>query len=150
MDVHSSTQRSRNMAAIKASNTKPELYIRKILTEECFRYRLNRKDLPGKPDIVLTKFNTVIFIHGCFWHMHNCHLGKLPKSNISFWQDKLNSNKNRDLRNIQILKDLGWRVLVIWECAVKGKYKFTEELLKESIKNFLFNNDQYYEIFPTH
>ena len=134
------------MAAIKSSCTKPELYIRKILTAGGFRYRLNRKDLPGKPDIVLSKYSAVIFIHGCFWHMHSCHLGKLPKSNISFWQNKLGRNQERDVENIQSLKELGWRVLVIWECALKGKFRIKEEVLNRKIVNFLFVNDQYDEI----
>lgn len=123
-------QRSRNMAAIKASNTSLEVYIRKILFSEGFRYRINQKNLPGTPDIVLAKYKTVVFVHGCFWHRHRCHLGSTPKSNIDFWNKKFNSNLDRDQRNIQSLLDLRWKIVIIWECAVKGKFKLSENILR--------------------
>lgn len=132
-DVHNTEQRSRNMAAIKASNTSPEIYVRKILFAEGFRYRLHKKYLPGKPDIVLAKYKTVVFIHGCFWHKHLCHLGTTPKSNSEFWNKKLTSNSDRDLRNIKLLLDSGWKVVIVWECAVKGKLKLPEQILKLSL-----------------
>jgi DNA mismatch endonuclease (patch repair protein) len=128
------------MAAIKASNTSLEVYIRKILFSEGFRYRLNQKNLPGKPDIVLAKYKTAVFIHGCFWHRHQCHLGSIPKSNIDFWTKKLNSNADRDQKNIQLLLDLGWKVIIIWGCAIKGKFKLSENDLRfklsSSIRDF--------------
>ncbi|MDP2102098.1 MAG: DNA mismatch endonuclease Vsr [Methylotenera sp.] len=130
VDLQTHEQRSLNMAAIKASNTLPEIYIRKILFSEGFRYRLNQKNLPGKPDIVLAKHKTVVFIHGCFWHKHQCHLGSTPKTNTDFWIKKFNSNVDRDQRNVQSLLELGWNIVIIWECAIKGKFKLPENSLR--------------------
>ncbi|XKH01818.1 DNA mismatch endonuclease Vsr [Marinobacter nauticus] len=121
-DVHDRATRSRNMAAIKGKNTKPEILLRKALFKQGFRFRLHRKDLPGKPDIVLPKYNAVIFVQGCFWHGHdNCPMFKLPASRKEFWEEKILKNKERDSINIQLLNDSGWRVAEVWECALKGK-----------------------------
>lgn len=108
------------MAAIKSKNTKPELMIRKGLFAKGFRYKVHDKNLPGKPDLVLPKYNAVIFIHGCFWHGHGCHLFKWPKTRTEFWKDKIEGNKARDKKVLQKLKEKGWRTLVIWECSIKG------------------------------
>ena len=117
MDVVSSEKRSLMMSGIKGKDTQPEIAVRKFLHANGFRFRLHRKDLPGKPDIVLPKMNTCIFVHGCFWHRHNCKKGRhLPKSNIEFWEEKLGKNKIRDRKNAKALRDLGWQVLTIWEC----------------------------------
>jgi DNA mismatch endonuclease (patch repair protein) len=129
----SKEQRSKNMAAIKSSNTLPEIYIRKTLFSEGLRYRLNQKNLPGKPDIVLAKYKTAIFIHGCFWHRHNCHLGSTPKSNTEFWIEKFNANVSRDRGNVKSLLDLGWKTIIVWECAIKGKFKLPENILRLSL-----------------
>ncbi|MFW8602147.1 very short patch repair endonuclease [Desulfobacterota bacterium M19] len=113
--------RSKNMAAIKNKDTKPEIIVRKFLHKSGYRFRLHRKDLPGKPDITLARFKTVIFVHGCFWHRHEqCDNSVMPKSNVSFWRKKLNGNVVRDKKNIKLLKELGWKVLVVWECEVKN------------------------------
>ena len=144
-DIKTPEQRSLNMAAIKASNTGPERYIRKLLTLEGFRYRLNRKELPGKPDLVLSKFKTVVFIHGCFWHMHMCHIGSIPKSNTEFWSSKLKLNLLRDQRNCQLLMALGWKVVVVWECSIKGKYKIQEGELRRQLSNFIRDNHCIYK-----
>lgn len=115
-------QRSRNMSAIKGKNTKPEITVRKYLHNSGFRFRLHKKGLPGKPDIVLAKWKTVVFVHGCFWHRHKgCKHAYTPKSNVESWQDKFDSNVRRDLKNNEELRKLGWKVLVIWECEVKHK-----------------------------
>lgn len=120
MDKHTPEQRHRNMAAVKGKNTKPEIAIRKLLHAQGYRFRLHRKDLPGKPDIVLPKYKTVIFINGCFWHQHEgCKHAAIPATNRDFWETKLNSNKARDQRIRQELQSLGWRVLTLWECEIK-------------------------------
>ena len=118
MDVLTPEQRHYNMSQIHSKDTKPELIVRKWLWSNGYRYRLHRKDLPGKPDIVFPKYKAVIFIHGCFWHKHNCKYGSTPKTNKNFWKIKLNSNVERDKRNIRKIKKLHWRVLVIWECEI--------------------------------
>ncbi|RUR14027.1 very short patch repair endonuclease [Legionella septentrionalis] len=113
-------ERSRNMAAIKGKNTRPEIAVRSYLHKEGFRYRLHKKDLPGKPDIVLKKYNTVLFINGCFWHRHkDCRYAYTPKSNLKFWQNKFDKNVENDLKKHEHLKKLGWNVVVIWECQIK-------------------------------
>ena len=121
VDVHDSLTRSRNMSAIKSKNTKPELVIRKGLFALGFRYRLHAKGLPGSPDIVLKKYKTCIFVNGCFWHMHDCDLFVLPKSNTDFWMEKLTANKLRDTKNKLKLSALGWKVIVVWECRFTGR-----------------------------
>ena len=121
MDVLTKEQRSRNMAAIKHKNTKPELIVRSLIHRMGFRYSLHRKDLPGKPDIVLAGRRKVIFVHGCFWHIHRCRYGRVvPATNADFWLAKRQSNVQRDKRNRRGLKDSGWDTLVIWECWTKN------------------------------
>ena len=121
MDIVSKEKRSLMMSGIKGKDTGPELTVRKFLHAKGLRFRLHRKDLPGKPDIVLPKMNTCIFVHGCFWHRHNCKKGKhLPKSNVEFWEEKLGKNKVRDEKNKKALQKLGWKVLVIWECQTNN------------------------------
>jgi DNA mismatch endonuclease, patch repair protein len=120
MDIVSAQTRSRMMAGIGPRNTRPELLVRRLLFAAGFRYRLHRRDLPGAPDIVLPRHRLAIFVHGCFWHQHpGCPLAKMPASNRAFWKDKLDRNQQRDCRNIEKLRSLGWRVLVIWECATR-------------------------------
>ncbi len=120
MDVLTPEQRQRCMASISGKNTKPELIVRKLLYSLGYRYRLHYANLPGKPDLVFPGRRKVIFIHGCFWHRHDCKKGKsMPSKNSGFWQKKLADNASRDNRNISELKKLGWEVLVIWECQIK-------------------------------
>ena len=124
MDVFSVSKRSDIMSKVAGKDTKPEIFVRKFLFSKGFRYRKNVTDLPGKPDIVLAKYKTVIFIHGCFWHGHkNCDAAKLPSSNVDYWVKKVTSNENRDSQNIHLLKEAGWNVIVIWECELKTKNK---------------------------
>ena len=113
--------RSRMMAGIRGKNTKPELAIRSALHRRGFRFRLHRKDLPGKPDLVFARRNAVIFVHGCFWHGHDCHLFRWPKSRKDFWREKIGKNIGRDRAQYQALADTGWRIGTVWECALKGK-----------------------------
>ena len=121
VDVVSPDKRSEMMSGIKGKNTKPEIIVRKALFKRGFRYRLHKKGLPGKPDIVFPKYKAVIFVNGCFWHGHDCHLFKWPKSNPEFWKEKINGTIERDKRNHKKLQDSGWRIYTIWECSLKGK-----------------------------
>lgn len=122
-DIVDASTRSRMMSGIKSKDTRQEVEIRRRLFALGFRYRLHDKKLPGKPDIVLRKYNAVIFIHGCFWHVHDCSLFRWPSSGKVFWKKKLTGNRNRDIENIVALKKLGWRILIIWECAYRGTGK---------------------------
>jgi len=122
-DVHDPATRSRNMAAVRARDTKPELMIRKALHAAGLRYRLNVRDLPGKPDIVLPRYRAVVFVHGCFWHRHECDLFRWPESRTEFWREKLDANAARDLKAADALEEAEWRQAVVWECALKGRKK---------------------------
>jgi len=120
-DVHTPEQRSRNMAAIRGGDTKPEMRVRALLHALGYRFRLHRKDLPGKPDIVLPKYRTVIFVHGCFWHAHKgCKYARVPATRPDFWIAKLQANVERDQLAIEKLAAMGWRVLSVWECAIRN------------------------------
>lgn len=119
-DVHTPEQRSYNMSRIHSKNTKPEELVRKYLFSQGFRYRKNDARLPGKPDIVLPKYKTVIFVNGCFWHGHEgCRYFVWPKNNAEFWEEKITGNIQRDKHNRQLLANQGWRVIEIWECQLK-------------------------------
>lgn len=137
-DIFSLQKRSAIMSKIGGKNTKPEILVRKFLFSKGFRYRINVKTLPGKPDIVLPKYKTVIFINGCFWHGHNCKKGKLPSSNIDFWKEKISNNKSRDDKNSDLLIKLGWKVIIIWQCEISkidDRIKILNKLL-EDIKQY--------------
>lgn len=127
MDVHDKKTRSYNMSQIKSKNTKPEEMVCKYLFSRGFRYRKNDKRYPGKPDIVLPKYKTVIFVNGCFWHKHEgCRYFVVPKSNTEFWMNKINRNAERDAENTKKLIDMGWKVVTVWECDLKkGKKENT-------------------------
>ncbi len=132
-DVHTPEQRSRNMAAIKGGNTKPEIRVRSLLHALGYRFRLHRKDLPGKPDIVLPKYRIVIFVHGCFWHCHDCRYGSVvPATRAEFWSAKRAGNVERDKRRQEELENAGWRVETIWECETRN-----EERLRATLKKVL-------------
>ncbi len=136
MDTVSKEVRSRNMSAIRSKNTKPEAVVRSLLFALGYRYRLHRKDLPGKPDIVLKKHNTIIFVHGCFWHHHkNCRRANWPKSNQEYWLPKIQRNIERDKIHIRKLKKEGWEVLVIWECQIKNMDKLSLKIQKHFRRN---------------
>ena len=119
-DVLTPDQRSYNMSCIKNKNTKPEKIVRNFLFSKGLRYRKNDRRYPGHPDVVLPKYKTVVFVHGCFWHLHeNCRYARLPKSNIDYWSKKLTKNKERDAREQAELRNMGWKVIVVWECELK-------------------------------
>lgn len=120
-DIISPEQRSALMSRIRGKNTGIELEVRKGLHTLGFRYRLGGAGLPGRPDIVLPKHRTVVFVHGCFWHRHDCHLFRWPKSRPEFWKEKITANQERDRRSVGKLKDLGWKVETIWECELRGR-----------------------------
>lgn len=121
-DIKTREARSYNMAAIKSKNTKPESIVRKYLFSEGFRFRKNDKRYPGTPDIVLPKYKTMVFVHGCFWHGHKgCKYFVWPKNNEDFWRQKIEANKDRDQRDLERLISLGWNVIIIWECELKPK-----------------------------
>jgi len=132
-DVHDRETRSRNMAAIRNSNTKPELRVRMELHRRGLRYSLKNRALPGKPDVVLSKHRVAVFVHGCFWHRHDCNYFILPKTNTEFWKNKINANVKRDTEVIRQITAIGYRVLVIWECSFKGKNKERLDSLFERI-----------------
>lgn len=118
-DNHSKEVRSKNMSHIRSTNSKPEEKVRKALFAQGFRYKKNAKDLPGKPDIVLPKYHTVIFVNGCFWHKHNCPRFVWPSSNTDYWVPKIKRNVQRDIENQSKLSAMGWKVIVVWECELK-------------------------------
>ena len=125
-----SEQRSRNMSAIKSKNTKPEIKVRKVLHSMGYRFRLHSKDLPGSPDIVLPKYKTVIFVHGCFWHRHeNCKYASTPKKRQEFWNKKFTENIKRDLEIQDKIKNLDWRSVVIWECETKNMENLRDKII---------------------
>lgn len=124
--------RSRIMRSVKREHTAPELKLRRVLHSLGLRFRLHRKDLPGSPDIVLSKHRTIIFVHGCFWHRHpNCRLASIPKTRTEFWASKFEANINRDIKNSQMLSELGWRVLIYWECELKDSTKLTTKIMED-------------------
>jgi DNA mismatch endonuclease, patch repair protein len=120
-DIVDKATRSRMMSGIRGKNSRPELAIRHGLHRMGFRYRLHYPALAGKPDMVFPKYKAIVLINGCFWHQHDCHLFKWPATRKTFWREKILSNKARDIRNLELYSKLGWKVLVVWECAVKGK-----------------------------
>jgi DNA mismatch endonuclease (patch repair protein) len=136
------------MSGIRGKNTKPELLVRSLLFKAGYRFRLHRKDLPGKPDIVMPGRRVVIFIHGCFWHRHHaCSLARLPKSNAEFWMTKLSGNEQRDQAKYQHLANLGWRVLVVWECATRRQDDIAR--LAESIVRWVNSEGLFSELPPS-
>lgn len=134
-DNHSKEVRSMNMSHIRSTNSKPEEIVQKFLFSKGFRYRKNVRSLPGTPDIVLKKYVTVIFVNGCFWHKHDCPRFVWPSSNQEYWRPKILGNVERDKRNISALRDLGWNVIVIWECELKKAVR--EERLQRLCKEIL-------------
>lgn len=138
--------RSRMMAGIKGKDTKPEILVRHLLHERGFRYRLHRKDLPGKPDIVLPKYSAVIFVNGCFWHRHDCRFFKLPGTRTEWWAGKLEQNRIRDQRKVDQLRDAGWRVLIVWECALRDPGSIPPDKLGVKISTWLKSRNRMKQI----
>lgn len=132
MDYLTPEQRSNQMRLVRSLNTKPEMRVRKLVHALGYRYRLHRADLPGTPDLVFTSRRKIIFVHGCFWHGHSCRLGRVPKSKLDYWLNKIDTNRKRDAKVMRNLRKLNWKCLVVWECCLDD-----EQLLARKIKRFL-------------
>lgn len=130
MDTITKSERSLLMSRIRSKDTRPELVVRSILHRCGYRFRLHRKDLPGRPDIVLPRHRKIILVHGCFWHGHTCRLASKPKSNKRYWNLKIQTNRARDSRNLEALVSQGWKVLELWECDIRKGYGLEETLRK--------------------
>lgn len=135
-DIFTKKKRSEIMGRIKAKNTKPELIVRRFLFAHGFRYRIHQRGLPGRPDIVLRKHNTIVIVNGCFWHGHQrCRVFKMPKSRTAFWRSKLSKNRERDQRDRRALRNAGWKVITVWECQLrKSMVEATMRKVVESIR----------------
>lgn len=131
-DVLTPEQRRLNMSRVRGKDTKPEMVVRRGLHALGLRFRLHDRTLPGQPDLVFRKHHTVVFVHGCFWHAHGCALSKLPTTRRDFWRTKLDANVERDHRALDALQTAGWRVLVIWECALRGPLRLSHTEVHES------------------
>ena len=136
-DIFAPEKRHEIMQNVKTKNTAPEIKLRSLLHKNGFRFRVNRKDLPGKPDIVLPKYRAVIFVHGRFWHGNDCPRGQRPQTNADFWNQKIDRNVIRDKSDVSLLESLGWRVLIVWECEIKKK---NEAVLLSRVKEFLLHS----------
>lgn len=148
-DIKSPAERSKNMSAIKRANTKPELFIRHLLFDAGYRYRLQANKIPGHPDLWMRKYNTAIFVHGCFWHRHKgCTLAYMPKSRLDFWNSKFEKNIQRDKNVLAQLEERKIRCLVVWECTIKQAQKKNGDpyLILKAIEDFLLSEKQYQEI----
>lgn len=145
-DVHSRDVRSKNMRAIRNQDTAIEQRIALILKDRGFMYRVQDKALAGRPDFVVPAQQAIIFVHGCFWHRHHCYLFKMPATRTEFWTGKINSNVERDRRYVQQLQESGWKVLIIWECALRGKLRLDDDALIERLEEWLLAASQSGEI----
>jgi DNA mismatch endonuclease (patch repair protein) len=148
-DIVSPEKRSLMMSGIGPKNTRPEMIVRKGLHSKGFRYRLHVKSLPGKPDVVLPKYHAVIFVNGCFWHGHDCHLFKWPSTREEFWRDKINRNHQIDVQARAALFAAEWRVGVVWECAVKGTTRLPVDELIGQLYDWLRSTSTFKEIRGT-
>jgi DNA mismatch endonuclease (patch repair protein) len=142
VDVLTPEQRSFNMGRIRGRDTRPELTLRRGLHALGFRFRLHRKDLPGKPDLVFPARRAVIFVHGCFWHGHTCPMCRIPATRTEFWQSKIEGNRTRDSRSIIALDEKGWRVLLVWECALRGPARLPSQVAVAQCVSFLRHGEQ--------
>jgi DNA mismatch endonuclease (patch repair protein) len=141
VDVLTKNQRRLNMSRIRNKDTAPELWLRSGLHRRGFRFRLHRKDLPGRPDLTLSKYKSAIFVNGCFWHGHGCPMFKIPATRQEFWTAKIKTNRDRDASAISTLAAMGWRTFVLWECALKGPRRKPEEAILEEISLWLNGNN---------
>ncbi len=145
-DVVDTATRSKMMSAIRGKDTRPELLIRKALFKKGFRYRLHDHKLPGRPDLVFRKYRAVIFVNGCFWHQHRCHLFKWPGTRREFWEAKLNGNAATDLQALKLLMREGWRIMIVWECALKGRKRRTLEEVSQRAAKWLVSGQGHIEV----
>ena len=141
-DVHDKATRSKNMRAIGTRNTAIEKRLAGLLTQAGFDFRVQDPALAGRPDFVIDAWQCIIFTHGCFWHHHHCYLFKVPATRTEFWLEKIGKNVERDRRDISRLQELGWRVLIVWECALRGREKLTDEALSERLEEWICGGGQ--------
>lgn len=146
MDVLSAEQRKLNMRSIKGRDTKPELIIRHGLHALGLRYRLHDAKLAGRPDLVFSKYKVAVFVHGCFWHGHNCPMFQLPATRAEFWRSKISKNRQRDVKAHNALIESGWRVLTVWECSLKGRGKILFSSVLQESKDFILGGESDLEI----
>lgn len=142
VDIVDAATRSRMMSGIRSRNTKPEIRVRQFLHRQGFRFRLHVRELPGKPDIVLPRYRAVIFVHGCFWHGHDCHIFKIPKTRTEFWQGKIARNRTNDEKSREKLLASGWRVGIVWECAIRNT---DMEIPGKRLARWLRSEDELFE-----
>lgn len=145
-DVLTPELRRLNMSRIRGRDTKPEMLIRRGLHARGLRFRLHRRDLPGRPDIVLPSRKAVLFVHGCFWHGHDCPLFRMPATRPDFWREKIAANRLRDAAAVAALSGLGWRVSVVWECALRGAGRLSPEILLDRLVEFIAGTEPLIEI----
>ncbi len=137
MDIVSKETRSRIMARVGQKDTGPEILLRSALHRTGLRYRLHDRTLPGSPDLVFPRFRSAVFIHGCYWHSHGCHRSTVPKSRREFWEEKFRANRRRDARDAALLRERGWRVMIVWECALIGKHASEPKNVAERVRVWL-------------
>jgi DNA mismatch endonuclease (patch repair protein) len=141
-DVVDKQTRSRMMSGIQGKNTRPEIAVRQLLHRAGFRYRLHDKRLPGKPDIVLPKYRAVVLVNGCFWHGHGCHLFKWPSTRKEWWEAKIYRTIEKDKESLEALEALGWRIAMVWECALKGRTRLSPDTVSDSLVAWLRSDDE--------
>lgn len=142
-------QRRLNMRRVRAKDTRPEMTVRKLLHHAGFRFRLHRRDLPGRPDIILPRYRAAIFVNGCFWHGHGCSLFRMPATRTDFWSSKIAGNRHRDDAAVVGLRAAGWRSLWVWECALRGKHRLTPMDLSERMTAFIRGDTGFEELGET-
>lgn len=140
-DVHDKATRSKNMRAIATRDTAIEKRLAGLLESLGLAWRVQDAALPGRPDFVVDEYRCVIFTHGCFWHHHDCYLFKVPATRTEFWMEKIGKNVERDARDFALLREQGWRVLIVWECALRGRLKLTDEALSERLEEWICDGD---------
>lgn len=139
-------QRRLNMSRVRARDTRPELVVRSILHRAGFRYRLHRRDLPGRPDVALPRHRAAVFVHGCFWHGHDCSLFRMPATRTEFWAAKIEGNRRRDAAAVAALADAGWRSLWVWECALRGRGRLAADDLGARMAGFLAGDEPFSQV----
>jgi DNA mismatch endonuclease, patch repair protein len=140
-DVLTWEQRHRCMSSVRSKDTGPEMLLRSVLHRAGLRYRLHDGTLPGSPDLAFPRFRAAVFVHGCYWHSHGCYKSTVPKSRRAFWEAKFSANRERDERNIRSLRERGWRIMIVWECALKGKTSWSAVVVANTVKEWLQSSE---------
>ncbi|CDG99792.1 very short patch repair endonuclease [Xenorhabdus bovienii] len=145
-DIHNPNARSKNMRAIRSSGTSIENKVQEIIESLGIKYRKQVSSLPGKPDFVIDDYQAILFVHGCFWHGHNCHVSNIPMTRTDYWLNKINKNINRDYMVMDLLSNLGWKILILWECALRGRKKISDKEISERIEEWLCEDHLHAEV----